>query len=71
MYTVVLERHCMQAVLRDAAREAQNAVTGQLNEEERAFCSMILRQDNPQRSLEDKWADLCLHMHGDGSAHFR
>ena len=37
----------------------------------RAFCSMILRQDNPARGLEEKWADLMSHMHSTETEPFR
>ena len=41
------------------------------SEADQAFCSMILRQDNPARGLEDKWADLVSHMHSTETEQFR
>lgn len=61
-----------QASRRDqAAAREPSAAAQPVSDAERAFCSMILRQDNPQRSLEDKWADLRAHMHGEGAQPFR
>ena len=41
------------------------------SEAQQAFCSMILRQDNPARGLEEKWADLVSHMHSTETEQFR
>lgn len=62
---------CPQAVLRNAAKTNQNEVVRQVSEEEHAFCDMILRQDDSQRTLEEKWADLRMHLSGSGSQKFR
>lgn len=62
---------CPQAVLKKAARTNQNEVVHRVSEEEHAFCDMILRQDDSQRTLEEKWADLRMHLSGSGSQKFR
>ena len=53
----------MQAALREEAKAKLAAAQAQHSEADCAFCRMILRQDNPQRTLDDKWADLRAHMH--------
>ena len=54
-----------------ALQQAKAAPTEERSEAELAFCSMILRQDNPARSLDEKWADLMSHMHCREAEHFR
>lgn len=61
----------VQGSLREAAEARLGAAVQQVSDAQRAFCRMILRQDNPERSLEDKWADLRSHMHGEGAQQFR
>ena len=61
----------LQNALRAKAEAHLGAAVQQVSDAQRAFCSMILRQDDPERSLEDKWGDLRAHMHGEGAHQFR
>ncbi len=54
-----------------AMEQAKAELTEERSEADQAFCSMILRQDNPARGLEDKWADLVSHMHSTDTEQFR
>lgn len=65
------EELARQDSLRAAAEARLGAAVQQVSDAQRAFCRMILQQDNPERSLEDKWADLRAHMHGEGAQQFR
>ena len=54
-----------------AMQQAKAVPAEERSEADKAFCSMILRQDNPARGLEEKWADLVSHMHSTETGQFR
>ena len=71
------QRERAQATLASAAAARQASQTrlrqalAARSQADRAFVTMLLRQDNPERTLEDKWADLSGAMRGDHAPELR
>lgn len=69
------ERAQAQLAVAAAARQASQARLQQTQAArtcaDDAFVMMLLRQDNPARTLEDKWADLSGAMRGDHAPELR
>lgn len=59
------------AAARQAAQERLRAVLATRSKADRAFVKMLLSQDNPARTLEDKWDDLCHAMRSDRAPELR
>jgi hypothetical protein len=69
------ERSQAQLAIAAAARQAAQVrlreALAARSRADRAFVRMLLRQDNPARTLEDKWADLSKAMRGDRAPELR
>lgn len=56
---------------RQAAQDQLRAALAAHSRGDRAFVKMLLSQDNPARTLEDKWGDLSRAMRGDRAPELR
>lgn len=59
------------AAVRHAAQDRLRAGLAERSKADCAFVKILLLQDNPARTLEDKWADLSGAMHGNRAPELR